>query len=84
MNQPGKGHNSGVSAQRLKSFIDRVEKLNEEKKALSADIREVFGEAKSQGFDPKIMRAVIKRRAMDKADLEEQESLIQTYESVLE
>jgi uncharacterized protein (UPF0335 family) len=68
-----------VSAQRLKSFIQRIERLEEEKTALGADIREVYGEAKSTGFDPKIMRQVVKLRKMDASDREEQESLLQVY-----
>lgn len=70
---------SGISAQRLKSFIQRIERLEEEKKALGADIREVYSEAKSGGFDAKIMRQVVKVRKMDKSDREEQESLLQVY-----
>jgi uncharacterized protein (UPF0335 family) len=70
---------SGISAQRLKSFIQRIERLEEEKSALGADIREVYSEAKSGGFDAKIMRQVVKIRKMDKTDREEQESLLQVY-----
>ena len=69
----------GVSAQRLKSFIERIERLEEEKKALGADIREVYGEAKSSGYDPKIMRKVIKLRGMDAGDRQEEEALLQVY-----
>lgn len=68
-----------ISAQRLKQFIARIEKLEEEKKNLSADIREVYSEAKSVGYDVKIMRQVIKIRKMDKAEREEQESLLEIY-----
>jgi uncharacterized protein (UPF0335 family) len=68
-----------ISAQRLKQFITRIEKLEEEKKNLGADIREVYSEAKSAGFDVKIMRQVVKVRGMDKADREEQESLLEIY-----
>ena len=81
---PGPGHNSGasdkgVSAQRLKSFIERIERLESEKKALGADVKEVYGEAKSSGFDPKIMRKVVALRKMDANDRQEQESLLQVY-----
>ena len=69
----------GVSATRLKSFIQRIERLEEEKKSLGGDIREVYSEAKSTGFDAKIMRKVISLRRLDKADREEQEALVQTY-----
>ena len=70
---------AGISAQRLKSFIQRIERLEVEKKALGADIREVYSEAKSTGFDAKIMRQVVKIRQMDKSEREEQESLLQVY-----
>ena len=68
-----------VSAQRLKGFIQRIERLEEEKQALGADIREVYGEAKSTGYDPKIMRKVVKLRGMDAADRQEEEALLQVY-----
>ena len=73
----------GIAAERLRQFIERVERLEEEKTALSADIREVFAEAKAVGFDPKIMRQVIRLRKMDSADAEEQEALLQVYKSAL-
>ena len=63
----------------LKSFIDRIERLNEEREALSADIREVFSEAKGTGFDTKIMRQVIRMRKLDKADFQEQEAILDLY-----
>jgi len=77
------GHNSGVAGERLRSFIQRIERLEEEKKSLGAEIREVFAEAKSDGFDPKIMRQVIKLRKMDAADRQEKEALLETYLSAL-
>jgi uncharacterized protein (UPF0335 family) len=70
------GHNAN---ERLKQFITRIERLEEEKKALSADIKEVYSEAKSAGYDPKTMRQVVKIRKMDKADRQEQESLLDVY-----
>ena len=69
----------GVSAQRLKSFIQRIERLEEEKKSTGADIREVYSEAKSSGFDTKIMRKVIALRRLDAAERQEQEALLQVY-----
>jgi uncharacterized protein (UPF0335 family) len=78
------GDNVGASARRLNSFIQRIERLNDEKKATTTDIREVFAEAKSSGFDVKVMRQVIKRRAMDRADLEEQDAVLATYETALD
>jgi len=69
----------GISAQRLKSFIQRIERLEEEKKTMGADIREVYSEAKSSGFDAKIMRKVIALRKLDTAERQEQEALLQVY-----
>lgn len=63
----------------LRLFIERAERLLEEKKGISEDIRDVFLEAKGQGFDPAIMKEVIKRRAMDRQKLAEREALIETY-----
>lgn len=82
------GHNSnanvsGVAADRLRSFIERVERLEDEKKAIAGDIKEVFTEAKCAGFDTKILRQVIRRRRMDKEDREEQDMLLETYERAL-
>ncbi len=69
----------GVDAGRLKSFIQRIEKLEEERAGIGADIKEVFAEAKSSGYDTKIMRQVIRIRKMDKADREEQDELLTLY-----
>ena len=73
----------GIAGDRLKSFIERIERLEEERKALGDDIKEVYAEAKGTGFDPKIMRQVIRLRRMDKDDLDEQESLIDIYKRAL-
>lgn len=73
----------GIAAEQLKSFIERIERLEEEKKGLSADIREVYAEAKSAGFDPKIMKQVIKLRAMDREDRQEQEALVDLYRNAV-
>jgi uncharacterized protein (UPF0335 family) len=74
---------NNVSAAQLRSFIERVERLDEEKKGMADDIKDVFGEAKSQGFDVKTMRAIIKLRALDKAKRQEAEALLDTYKSAL-
>ena len=83
----GVGHNSdsiqSFAADRLKSFIERVERLSEEKAALAADITEVFSEAKGTGFDVKTMRAIIKLRAMDKQDREAQQAMLDLYAKAL-
>lgn len=80
----GVGDNSvGVAADQLKSYIERVERLTEDKAAVQADIKQVFDEAKSAGFDPKIMRAIIKERAHDAQERQEFEALMDTYRAAL-
>lgn len=74
----------GIAADKLRSFIERIEHLEEEKKAIAGDIREVFAEAKADGFDVKIMRTILKLRKMDAADRDEQEMLIDTYRKALD
>jgi uncharacterized protein (UPF0335 family) len=69
----------GIAADRLRSFVERIERLEDEKSALTADIRDVFAEAKSAGFDTKIMRQVIKLRRMEQHDRNEQQELIDLY-----
>ena len=73
----------GVAVERLKSFIERIERLEEEKRALSGDIKEVYAEAKGTGFEPKIMRQIIKIRKMDKEEVDEEESLLDLYKRAL-
>ncbi len=69
----------GIAGERLRSFIERIERLEEEKKALADDIRDVYSEAKANGFEVKIMRQIVKIRKMDKDELDEQEALLDTY-----
>jgi len=73
----------GIAAERLRSFIERIERLEEEKAALTSDIREVYAEAKGNGFDTKIMRQLIKLRKMDTAERQEQESLLDLYKRAI-
>lgn len=73
----------GVAGDQLKSYIERVEKLEEEKAALAVDIREVFAEAKANGFDVKTMRQIIKLRKMDHSERDEQEHMLDLYKRVL-
>ena len=72
-----------VSAEQLKLFIERIETLEEEKRGLADDIKGVFAEAKSNGYDVKTMRTIIKLRRMDRNDRAEQEALLETYMSAL-
>ncbi len=67
----------------LKSLVERVERLEEEKTALSGDIREVYAEAKGHGFDVKIVRQVVRLRKMDSGQREEQDALLDLYMSAL-
>lgn len=70
---------AGIAAGQLKALIQRIERLEEEKTALGADIREIYAEAKANGFDPKIMRQVVRLRKLDKSDRQEQEALLDLY-----
>lgn len=74
---------SVFAAGQLRSLIERVERLEDEKRALSADIKEVYAEAKDNGFDVKIMRQVIKLRKQDESDRQEQEAVLELYMSAL-
>lgn len=74
----------GIAAGQLRSFIERIERLEEEKKALMTDIREVYAEAKGNGFDPKIMRQVVRLRKVERAERQEQEALLELYLSAVE
>jgi len=74
---------AGVAGEQLKSLIERIERLEDEKRALGEDIKEVYAEAKGTGFEPKIMRQLIKIRKMDKDEHNEQESLLDLYKRAL-
>ena len=67
----------------LRTIVARIERLEEEKAALSADLREVYAEAKGNGFDTKVLRQVIRLRKLDKAEVQEQEALLELYMSAL-
>jgi len=73
----------GIAGEQLKSLIERIERLEEEKRALGEDIKEVYAEAKGTGFDAKIMRQLIKIRKMDKDEHDEQESLLDLYKRAI-
>jgi uncharacterized protein (UPF0335 family) len=73
----------GIAAGQLRSFVDRIERLEEEKKALANDIKEVYAEAKGNGFDTKILRKVISIRKLEDAERQEQESLLDLYMAAL-
>lgn len=80
------GHNSSVNsetAKRLLSIIERIERLEEERKALAEDVKDIYREAKSSGYDTPTIRLIIKRRAEDEAKREEREALLETYLAAL-
>lgn len=83
------GHNSndpavgGIAADRLRSIIDRVERLEEERKGLAGDIKDIFTEAKSAGFDVKVLRQIIRIRKQEPSEVEEQETLLDIYRRAL-
>ncbi len=73
----------GIDAGRLVSFIERIERLEEEKEGISGDIKEVYSEAKGTGYDVKILRQIIRLRKMDPSEREESEFLLDTYKKAL-
>ena len=74
---------TGAGAEQLQQFIERIERLEEEKRALMADIKDVYAEAKATGFEPKIMRQIVRLRGMDRELLNEQDELLTTYRTAL-
>ncbi|MBT3915576.1 MAG: DUF2312 domain-containing protein [Rhodospirillaceae bacterium] len=74
----------GIASERLRTVIERIERLEEEKGALAEDIREVYSEAKAAGFDAKILRQLIRLRKLDGADRREQEELLDLYKRALD
>lgn len=74
---------SGVAADELRQFIERIERLEEEKKTISDDIKDVYAEAKANGFDVKILRQVIRLRKQDADERSEQETLLDLYMAAL-
>lgn len=73
----------GIAADRLRSIIERVERLEEERKALADDIKDIFTEAKSAGFDVKTIKKIISLRKQEPSEVEEQETLLDTYRRAL-
>ena len=78
-----KRNKGSFSADRLKSFVERIEKLEEEKKAIGSDIKDIYSEAKGTGFDTKTLRKIISERKMDAADRDEQAALLDVYKHAL-
>lgn len=72
-----------IAADHLKALIARIERLEEEKAGIGGDIREVYSEAKGMGFDPKIMRQIVRLRKMEQSDYQEQQTLLELYKAAL-
>jgi len=72
-----------ITAAELRQYIERIERLEEEKKGIADDIRDVYSEAKSQGYDAKIMRQIVRLRKMTQDDRQEMEAILDTYKSAL-
>lgn len=73
----------GIAGDQLRQYIERIERLEEEKKTIAEDIKEVFAESKGNGFDTKIMRKIISLRKMEAAERDEQETLLDLYKAAL-
>ena len=82
--QPAIQIRSGVAADRLRSIVERIERLVEERNALGSDIKDIFTEAKSAGFDTKVLRVILKIRKQEPAEVEEQETLLDVYRRALD
>jgi uncharacterized protein (UPF0335 family) len=79
----GETKTGGVAEDRLRSIVERIERLEEERKALGSDIKDIYAEAKSAGFDVKVLRQLIRIRKQEAAEVEEQESLLDVYRRAL-
>ncbi len=73
----------GIAAEALRQTIERIERLEEEKKALQGDIKDVYAQAKSQGFDTKIIRQIVRLRKMEDHEREETEQLLDLYKAAI-
>jgi uncharacterized protein (UPF0335 family) len=73
----------GIAADRLRSLVERIERLEEERRALANDVKDIYAEAKSAGFDVKVLRQLIRLRRQEPAEIEEQESLLDVYRRAL-
>jgi uncharacterized protein (UPF0335 family) len=74
---------NSIAADRLQNIVSRIERLEEERKALSSDIKDIYTEAKSSGFNTKVLRQLMRIRKQDAAEVDEQEALLDTYRRVL-
>lgn len=72
-----------IAADELRLLIERIERLEEEKKAIADDVKDVYGEAKARGYDAKIMRQIVRLRKMETHDRQEMEAILDTYKAAL-
>lgn len=79
----GGGNSASVAGAQLRALIERIEHMEEEKKAVADDIKEIYAEAKGSGFDTKVMRILIRRRKQDRAERLEQEAILDLYEHAI-
>lgn len=82
-NAPENNDVGGIAAAQLRSIIERIERLEEEKKGLADDIKDIMAEAKGTGFEPKIIRQVIRLRKQDKSERQEQDALLELYKAAI-
>jgi len=83
MNEESTNTIGGIAADALKQCIDRVERLEEEKKGITSGIKDVYAQSKSQGFDPKIVRKIVSLRKIERSEREEQDQLTELYMAAL-
>ena len=74
---------TGVAAEELKQFVERIERLEEEKKAIADDVRDVYAEAKGRGFDVKAIRSIVRLRAKEPQQREEEEAILELYKNAI-
>lgn len=83
MSEAGAGHNSGVAADQLRAFVQRIERAEDEKRDIAEQIKDIYAEAKGSGFDIKTLREVVRLRRMKPADRSEREELLEIYKAAL-
>ena len=83
MNEPKAGHNSSVSGDNLRAYIERIERLESEVRDLNEDKKEIYAEARGNGYDAKIIRKIVSMRRMDKAKRDEEQAILDIYMNAL-
>lgn len=73
----------GIAADQLRQFIERIERLEEEKSEIASSVRDIYAEAKNTGFDPKVMRQIVRLRKMDQHQVDEEEALLELYKQAM-